>query len=93
MSEDKVEFKMLESKLIGSGTVVFTLEDGAKVKIQVNIARAGVAVNLKNPDGTPHYNINTALGIKIIPPNKKYSIPRDKIQLPTARKDRNISPI
>ena len=75
MSED-IEFELLESKPVGSDTVVFRLEDGAIVKIRVDIDRAGVAINYKNPDGSPHYNIAVSNKITIIPPNKRYRIPR-----------------
>lgn len=93
MSNDNVEFKMLNAKLVGSDTVVFRLEDGAQVKIVVGIGRAGVAVGFTNPDGTPHYNINTALRLEVTPPKKKYFIPRSKLKVPTAKKDSNIKPI
>ncbi len=79
MSEQKVEFKWLDTKLIGSDTVTFRLEDGAMVKIKVDIDRAGVALNLANPDGTPHYNINSSLKVAVIPPGKKFSIPRSQL--------------
>jgi hypothetical protein len=81
MPEENVEFKMLEAKLVGSDTVVFRLEDGAMVKIKVDIERAGVATNFKNPDGSPHYSINSGLKISVIPSEKKFFIP--KSQLPT----------
>ena len=93
MSDDKIEFKMLKAKLVGSDTVVFRLEDGAQVKIVVAIGRAGVAVNFTNPDGTPHYNINTALRMEVTPPKKKYFIPRSKLKVPTAKKESDIKPI
>ena len=93
MTEDKIEFKMLEAKLVGSDTVVFRLEDGAQVKIKVDIARAGVATNLTNPDGTPHYNIGAGLRIQVIPAKKKYYIQRSKLKFPTAKKDSDIKPI
>ena len=67
MEKDQVEFKMLDSKLVGNNTVVFRLEDGAMVKIRVDINRAGVAINFKNPDGTPHHAIDTNLVIEIVP--------------------------
>jgi len=55
--EDLVEFKWLGAKLVGSDTVTFRLEDGAFVKIKIDINRAGVALNYANPDGTPYYHI------------------------------------
>jgi hypothetical protein len=92
MPEENVEFKMLEAKLVGSDTVIFRLEDGAMVKIKVDIERAGVAVNFKNPDGSPHYSINSGLKITVIPSEKKFFIP--KSQLPTApHKESTMKPI
>ena len=89
---DKVEFKWLEAKLVGSDTVIFRLEDGATVKVKVNIQRAGVAQNFTNPDGTPHYNIGAGLRIDVIPPDKRFYIPRSKVML-RKREERNSSPI
>jgi|YelNatPaOPRAMG01_1025707.scaffolds.fasta_scaffold02691_9 hypothetical protein len=81
MPESEVEFKMLDFKCLGNDTVVFRLEDGAIVKVKVDLDRAGVAVNFRNPDGTPHYAINTALKITVVPPDKKFSIPKDQIMM------------
>lgn len=70
MPEENIEFKMLEAKLVGSDTVVFRLEDGTMVKIKVDIDRAGVATNFKNPDGSSHYSINAGLKIGVVPSEK-----------------------
>lgn len=70
---------MLDYKLVGNDTVTFRLEDGALVKVKVDIERAGVAINFRNPDGTPHYAINAALKITVIPAEKKFSIPKDQL--------------
>ena len=93
MEEDKVEFKMLDVKLVGSDTVVFRLEDETMVKITVNIRRAGIAVNFKNPDGTPHYAVDANLGIHIIPKSKKFYIPKSKLRIPTPPKKSQMKPI
>jgi len=86
--DDLVEFKMLEAKLVGSDTVTFKLEDGATVKIKIDIEQAGVAVNFTNPDGTPHYNIGTSVKIKVIPPKKKFYIPKSKLlRIPPPKKN------
>jgi hypothetical protein len=79
MSEDKVELKILEPKLIGSDVVTFRLEDGALVKLVVCIDRSAVAVNYKNPDGSPHYQINAGMRIIVVPPDRKYFIPRGEL--------------
>jgi len=73
---------MLDYKLVGSDTVAFRLDDGALVKVKVDLDRVGVAENFKNPDGTPHYNIGAGVKIQIIPPGGKYKLPRSEIKLP-----------
>ena len=89
MSKDVVEFKWLDVKPMGPDTVTFQLDDGATVKITVDIQRAGVAINFSNPDGTPHYNIGAGLRVTVIPPNKKYYIPRTQLMV---RKDEKTEP-
>ena len=92
MSEEKVEFKILEAKLIGSNTVVFRLEDGTMIKVKVDIERAAVAIDFKNPDGTPHYNIGTGVRLTIIPKDKKFYIPKSKLKSGSS-KERTLKPI
>jgi hypothetical protein len=93
MEKEQVDFKWLDAKLVGSDTVVFRLEDGAMVKIKVDIGRAGVAINFKNPDGTPHYNVGAGLRIQIIPKSKKFSIPKSKLRAPPPPKESKMKPI
>jgi hypothetical protein len=85
MDENNVEFKWLDARLTGSDTVVFRLEDGAMVKIKVDVQRAGVAVGITNPDGTPRYDIGAALKITIVPSKKSYFIPKSKLQIVPAK--------
>lgn len=42
-------------------TVSFKLEDCTIVKVKVGIERVGVATNYRNPDGSPHYAVNTSV--------------------------------
>ena len=94
MQEENVEFKLLEAKLVGSNTVVFNLEDGAIVKIRVDISRAGVATNFRNPDGSLHYNISAGLNITVIPKEKKFFIPKSKLPLyPTPPRESTLKPV
>ena len=93
MEKDQVEFRWLDSKLVGSNTVVFRLEDGAMVKIKVDIRRAGVAINFKNRDGTPHYAIDTNLGIEVVPKSKKFYIPKSQLRVPAPTKESKMKPI
>lgn len=83
MAENNVEFRLLDAKCTGNDTVVFRLEDGAMVKIKVDIQRAGVAVGIANPDGTPHYDIGTALKVTLVPAKKSYFVPKSKLQVAT----------
>ena len=93
MKKDLVEFKWLDSKLVGNNTVVFRLEDETVVKIKVDIRRAGVAINFKNPDGTPHHAIETSLTIQVVPKSKKFFIPKSKLRVPTPPKESKMKPI
>ena len=92
MEKEKVEFKWLDAKLTGTDTVVFRLEDGASVKVRVQINRAGVAINLKNPDGTPAYHVDAGLGIQVVPPTKTFYIPKSQFQRPP-QKESTMKPI
>lgn len=68
---------MLDYDRIGSDFVSFKLEDGALVKVKVDLDRVGIATNHKNPDGTPHYAINTSVKISIIPSDRSFSIEKN----------------
>ena len=85
-----VEFKWLEAKAVGSDVVVFHLEDGATVKVRVSLDRAGVAISTKNPDGTDLYNFSANLQMTVIPPDKKFSIPKSQLQVPQKPKPPDI---
>jgi len=90
LSEPMIEFKWLDAKPVGGDVVVFRLEDGATVKARVSVDRAGVALNFKNPDGANHYTINASLAITIVPPERKFTIPRSQVQAPTPPKPPDI---
>ena len=91
-NQDKIEFKLLDHKLIGSDTIVFRLEDGATVKVQVGLSRAGVALNFRNPDGTQNYNIGIDNRIVITPAERKFTIDRDKMPMPTSAPPKKDGP-
>jgi len=76
MSDDKIEMKMLESKLLTNNVIKFQLEDGTIVHVKVEISRAGIATNYKNPDGSPHYEIQFANAVQVIPKDRKFFIPK-----------------
>ena len=88
MSEtpNKIEFKMLDHERLENDFVSFKLEDGTIVKVKVDLDRVGIATNFTNPDGTPHYAINTSVKLSIIPKNKKFSVEKKTI------KDKQSSP-
>jgi hypothetical protein len=83
MSEDKVEFRWLEAKCVGGNVVIFRLEDGTQVKVTVDLDRAGVAINQLAPDGNPMYNLNFSNKANIIPPTKKYTLPKSQLGVST----------
>ena len=89
MSENKIEMKILESKLLTNNIIKFQLEDGTIVNVKVEIARAGVATNYRNPDGSPHYNIDFANAVQVIPKDKKFFMPKP-IMTPKNKKDTGI---
>ena len=82
MSEipNKIEFKMLDHQRLENDFVSFKLEDGTIVKVKVDSDRVGIAVNFTNPDGTPHYAINTSVKLSIIPKNKKFSVEKKSVK-------------
>ena len=82
MSErkDKIEFQMLDYKRLEHDFVSFELEDGTIVKVKVDLDRVGKATNSKNPDGTPHYAINTSVKLSIIPSDRKFSVEKTSLK-------------
>ncbi len=93
LSEPVVEFKWLEAKPVGNDVVVFHLEDGATVKVRVILDRAGVAMSTKNPDGSDLYNFNANLQMTIVPPSKKFTIPKSQLQVPAKPKPPDVRQI
>ena len=90
MNEQKIEFKWLEVKCIGTDTVVFKLEDGATVKVKVDLDRAGVAKSITNPDGTPHYDIGASLKVNVIPSTKSYYRPKSRLKISKPGKPQDV---
>ena len=79
-NRDKVDFKMLDYERLENEFVSFTLEDGTIVKVKVDLDRVGKAVNFTNPDGTPHYAINTSVKLTIIPSDRKFSVEKTSVK-------------
>ncbi|MEM2760420.1 MAG: hypothetical protein QXU32_06210 [Nitrososphaerales archaeon] len=77
---DKIEFKMLDHERVGTDTVMFKLEDGTIVKVKVDLDRAGIAINFKNPDGTAHYAVNTSVKVSVIPPDRKFTLSKNQVK-------------
>ena len=87
-AKSKIDFKMLDYDRIGGDFVAFKLEDGALVKVKVDLDRVGIAQNYKNPDGTPHYANNTSVKITVIPSDRTFSVEKnqkDKVQPPPSQ--------
>jgi hypothetical protein len=80
VSKDKIEFKMLDHQRVGDEYVTFKLEDGTIVKVKVDLDRVGIAINYKNPDGTPHYAVNASLKLTIIPNERKFFVDHDAVK-------------
>jgi hypothetical protein len=79
-TQNKIEFKMLEYERLENDFVSFKLEDGTIVKVKVDLDRVGVATNFTNPDGTPHYAINTSIKLAITPNDKKFSVEKNSVK-------------
>jgi len=79
-NDEKIEFKMLDYKRLENEFVKFELEDGTIVKVKVDLDRVGKATNFTNPDGTPHYAINTAIKLSIIPSDKKFTVQKNSVK-------------
>ncbi len=77
---------MLDYERLENDYISFKLEDGTIVKVKVDLDRVGKAVNYTNPDGTPHYAINTAVKLSIVPSDRKFSVEK------TSLKGKNSSP-
>jgi hypothetical protein len=78
--KDKINFKLLDHERIGNEFVSFKLEDGTIVKVKVDLDRVGIATNYKNPDGTPHYAINTSIKLSVIPNERTFSIEKNAVK-------------
>jgi hypothetical protein len=79
-SKDKIDFKLLDHERVGNEFVSFKLEDGTLVKVKVDLDRVGIATNYKNPDGTPHYAINTSVKISVIPSERKFTVEKNTVK-------------
>ena len=77
---DKIDFKMLDFERLEHDFVSFKLEDGTVVKVKVDLDRVGIATNYTNPDGTPHYAINTSVKLSVIPSERKFSVEKTSIK-------------
>lgn len=71
---------MLDYKRLENEYVSFELDDGTVVKVKVDLDRVGKAINFTNPDGTPHYAINTSVKLSIIPSDKKFTVEKTSLK-------------
>ena len=79
-TKEKVDFVMLDYERLENEFVSFKLEDGTIVKVKVDLDRVGQAIDFKNPDGTPHYAINTAIKLSILPSEKKFTVEKNSLK-------------
>jgi len=75
MSQEQIKYRQLSAKIVGSNVVCFRLEDETLVKVHVELVRVGVAVDRKNPDGTPLYLFNTNLRVETETKDKTFYAP------------------
>ena len=70
-----LDFDRLENEFVS-----FKLEDGTVVKVKVDLDRVGIATNYTNPDGTPHYAINTSVKLSVIPKDGTFTVEKNAIK-------------
>jgi hypothetical protein len=58
LSADQIDFKWLEARLQGNDTVVFRLEDGTLIKVDID---SGVSATFKSPDSCSQCNVSTSV--------------------------------
>jgi hypothetical protein len=75
MPDEQIKFRQISAKVVGSNVVCFRLEDETLVKVHVELGRVGVAVDRKNPDGTPIYNVNANLRMDFETKDKTFYAP------------------
>jgi hypothetical protein len=75
MEQEQIKFKQLSAKLVGSNVVNYRLEDGTLMKIHVELARIGVAMDRKAPDGSPLYNANIGTRVEFENKDKTFYAP------------------
>ena len=75
MAQEQIKYKLISAKLVGSNVVCFRLEDETLVKVHVELPRVGVAVDRKNPDGTPIYNVNANMRMDFETKDKTFYAP------------------
>ncbi len=75
MADEQIKFRLISAKMVGSNVVNFRLGDETLVKVHVELGRVGVAIDRKNPDGTPIYNISANLRMDFEPKDKTFYAP------------------
>jgi hypothetical protein len=79
VTQEQIKFKQISAKLVGSNVVNFRLEDGNLLKVHVELARVGVAIDRKAPDGTPIYNFILNPRVEIETKDKTFYAPAPPI--------------
>ncbi|MFQ5970033.1 MAG: hypothetical protein ACE5J2_06030 [Nitrososphaerales archaeon] len=82
---EKIEFRMLDHERVGDDSITFKLEDGTIVKVKVDLDRAGIATNYRNPDGTAHYAINTSVKVFVVPHDRKFTVPKGQVKVQSTK--------
>lgn len=86
MAQERIKYKQISAKLVGSNVVNYRLEDGTLFKIHVDLARVGVAVDRKSPDGMPLYNFGIGTRVEVQSKDKIYYAPLPRLPTQNAGK-------
>jgi hypothetical protein len=87
-----IEAEFVEAKLAGSNTVMYNLDDGARLKVVVEL-NSVLKAKETNPDGSNKYHANIGLNLTFIPktgqtvkvPRRVFAQPQRPKQPPTGQ--------
>jgi len=76
MAQEQIKCKQLSFTRSGNkDPIVFRLEDETIVKVYFEMMRVGIAVERKNPDGTPLYILQHNVRIETVTKDKTFFMP------------------
>jgi len=79
---EQIKYKMISAHLVGKDNIVrFQLEDETLLILHAELTRVGVAIDRKNPDGTPIYNVNLNVRMDFQTKDKVFYAPAPPMQM------------